>query len=90
MNQTNLELMKRDMNSLLKYIYDTDNKLSIVKAKIEEGGVINWKTLDDCKIEKVLYKPGFVIGILINIFKHCNQRLYLIETTGDVNFGGEI
>ena len=79
LNIEQLELIKKEIDQLLDGIYDTQERLVIAKTKLEEGVVINGKALDDGKIKKDLQQLEYIIQNLVNIRKHCNEKITISE-----------
>ena len=79
MNKMNLQLMKNDISEILEHIHETKRRLTNANSKMEEGVIVNGKSVGNGKISEYIAKLDSVSESLNRISSHCDQKIQIIE-----------
>lgn len=86
MDKENLQSIKREIAVVLEYIYETKRGLINANGKLQEGVIVNGKSIGADKISEYISQLDMVFESLCKIREHCNQKIQIIEQNERLGF----
>ena len=86
MDKENLQSIKREIAVVLEYIYETKRGLLNADSKLQEGVIVNGKSIGSEKISEYISQLDNVFASLCKIKTHCEQKLQIIEQNERLGF----
>lgn len=86
MDKENLMSIKREIAVILEYIYETKRGLTNANGKLQDGVIVNGKSIGSDKIGKYINELDMVFESLCKIKARCEQKIQLIEQNERLGF----
>lgn len=86
MDKENLQSIKREIAVVLEYIYETKRGLLNADSKLQEGVIVNGKSIGSEKISEYISELDSIFASLCKIKTSCEKKLQIIEQNERLGF----